>query len=225
MEIEKKICIWSRSGDIGTVPNLLKKLFVRWNGSCLKMTCDRATWVWCLFKFIWYNQNPSLLFQWLAICPLWILRQCLCNSAIFSLTSSNSLLFSSRHCFFLLKNKIMTWNGTFLLAKATSTATLARSPRVTIVPYMKMKQYWARGRILVQRGFVSRGNLFFNQTGNCSPPSHFFALFVIKICKTPWFLSRLEKEKHLYFGHFQQIVNLPFSLLTASISCNWMFSH
>ena len=174
MEIEKKICIWSRSGDIGTVPNLLKKLFVRWNGSCLKMTCDRATWVWCLFKFIWYNQNPSLLFQWLAICPLWILRQCLCNSAIFSLTSSNSLLFSSRHCFFLLKNKIMTWNGTFLLAKATSTATLARSPRVTIVPYMKMKQYWARGRILVQTGFVSKGNVFFNQTGICSPPSPFF---------------------------------------------------
>ena len=104
----------------------------------------------------------------------------------------------------------MTRNGTFLLAKATSTATLARSPRVIIVPYMKMKQYWARGRILVQRGFVSRGNLFFNQTGNCSPPSHFFALFVIKICKTPWFLSRLEKEKHLYFGHFQQKVNLPF---------------
>ena len=104
----------------------------------------------------------------------------------------------------------MTRNGTFLLAKATSTATLARSPRVIIVPYMKMKQYWARGRILVQRGFVSRGKLFFNQTGNCSPPSHFFALFVIKICKTPWFLSRLEKEKHLYFGHFQQNVNLPF---------------
>ena len=40
------------------------------------------------------------------------------------------------------------------------------------------------------------------------PP--FFALFVTKICKTPWFLSRLEKEKHLYFGHFQQNVNLPF---------------
>ena len=71
MEIEKKICIWSRSGDIGTVPNLLKnrrKLFVRSNRSCLKMTCDRATWVWCLFKFIWYNQNPFLLFQCIAIC-------------------------------------------------------------------------------------------------------------------------------------------------------------
>lgn len=37
---------------------------------------------------------------------------------------------------------------TFLLTKATRTATLARRPRVTIVPYMKMKQYWANGLIL-----------------------------------------------------------------------------
>ena len=54
-----------------TVPNLLKnrrKLNVQSNRSCLKMTCDRATWVWCLFKFIWYNQNPFLLFQCIAIC-------------------------------------------------------------------------------------------------------------------------------------------------------------
>ena len=71
MEIEKKICIWSRSGDIGTVPNLLKnkrKLFFRSNRNCLKTISDRATWVWCLFKFIWYNQNPFLLFQCIAIC-------------------------------------------------------------------------------------------------------------------------------------------------------------
>ena len=71
MVIEKKVCISWRSGDIETVPNLLKnrqKLFIRPNRSCLKMTCDQATWVWCLFKFIWYNQNPILLFQCIAIC-------------------------------------------------------------------------------------------------------------------------------------------------------------
>ena len=109
MEIEKKICIWSRSWDIGAVPNLLKnrrKLFVRSNRSCLKMTCDRATWVWCLFKFIWYNQNPSLLFHCIAICPLWILYDnAFAILILFSLISSNSLIFSSRHCFFLAKNK------------------------------------------------------------------------------------------------------------------------
>ena len=130
------------------------------------------------------------------LCTLWIL----CDNAfaillLFSLTSSNSFLFSWRHCFFLAKNKIMTRNGTFLLAKATSTATLARSPRVTIVPYMKMKQYWAKGRILVQRGDVSRGNAFFNQTGNCSSPSPFFALFAIKMSTTPLFLSMADRPE------------------------------
>ena len=46
------------------------------------------------------------------------------------------------------KNNNNNENITFLLTKATRTATLARRPRVTIVPYMKMKQYWATGLIL-----------------------------------------------------------------------------
>ena len=165
--------------------------------------------------------SPFLMHRYL-LCTLWILYDnAFAILLLFSLTSSNSFLFSWRHCFFLAKNKMMTRNGTFLLAKATSTATLARSPRVTIVPYMKMKQYWAKGRILVQRGDVSRGNAFFNQTGNCSSPSPFFAVFEIKMSTTPWFLSRSEKEKHLYFGHFKENMNLSFSLLVP----RWFFRY
>ena len=129
--------------------------------------------------------------------PLNPLRQCLCNSATFSLTSSNSFLFSWRHCFFLAKNKIMIRNGTFLLAKATSTATLARSPSVTIVPYMKMKQYWAKGRILVQRGDVSRGNAFFNQTGNCSSPSPFVLPCLQSLCLRPLDSYQDRRKKNI----------------------------
>ena len=126
-------------------------------------------------KILFSFSNASLF----AVRPANPLRQCLCNSDTFFFDLQQLITFQFTALFFLVKNKIMTIDGTFLLAKATSTATLARSPRVTIVPYMKMKQYWARGRILVQRGFVSRAFVFFNQTGNWSPPSPFFCL----VCK------------------------------------------
>ena len=133
------------------------------------------------------------------LCTLWILYHdnAFAILLLFSLTSSNSFLFSWRHCFFLAKNKIMTRNGTFLLAKATSTATLARSPRVTIVPYMKMKQYWAKGRILVQRGDVSRGNAFFNQTGNCSSPSPFVLPCLQSLCLRPLDSYQDRRKKNI----------------------------
>ena len=64
--------------------------------------------------------------------------------------------------------------------------------------------FWCKEVLLVEESYFSI------KLEIVVPLPHFFALFVIKICKTPWFLSRLEKEKHLYFGHFQQKVNLPF---------------
>ena len=157
------------------------------------------------------------------LCTLWILYDnAFAILLLFSLTSSNSFLFSWRHCFFLAKNKIMTRNGTFLLAKATSTATLARSPRVTIVPYMKMKQYWAKGRILVQRGDVSRGNAFFNQTGNCSSPSPFFCRVCNQNVYDPFVPINVgDRKKHLYFGHFKENMNLSFSLLVPRWLCGY----
>ena len=165
--------------------------------------------------------SPFLMHRYL-LCTLWILYDnAFAILLLFSLTSNNSFLFSWRHFFFLQRIKwwlelvpscwqrrpaqqhwqeVQGWRS-FHTWRWSNT-----EPRVG---------FWCKEVMLAEEMHFS----IKLEIVVLLPP--FFALFAIKMSTTPWFLSRPEKEKHLYFGHFKENMNLSFSLLVP----RWFFRY